>query len=202
MSKQVKIHYSATLIGQRLDKGTISVPEALAGVSRGSTPPQLNLRTLLLFLEDWVRKNHCPHTRKLGHVDLKWDIQTEDGFIDLHVLPQGFDTMIVPGTGSVPMLQQLEKPAPASVPAPEPVKQSKYQAKQAAKQELVLDENDNAVPAPVKPAKREFVWKDRTDEVDAIPDDQLTAQQRRKRREIADRAEAQAYGSFVGRRGR
>lgn len=197
MKGQVKLSYSAILIGNRKDEQTINVPADMVGLSQASWNVQLDWQTCLTFVEEWLTRTYGKAAAQ-GYIDIRVVVDA-DGYQPATVfLRHGFSDDLVNRYSLLAPVPE-EKPATKPQEARELARESKYAAKQRKAVQEAQEPVSEAPETLAKPKKREFVWRDRTDDEDAIPDDQLTPSQRRRRKAIAEAAERQSYAAFSRR---
>jgi hypothetical protein len=173
------IRYKAVLVGKRHVEGSFQAPEDMLGVKRESGTVRIDRAKTISTLRHYLTLQSNANDTS-GLIDVSYSVLTVEGYEDKHTLKQGF--MGLPPAEMVSMVAPPPKisPVQAQTTAPAPV-----------------------TPSHSKPKKgKGGAWYDKHDDEDAIPDEQLTPAQRRRRKELADRAEQQAFNSYNSKRSR
>ena len=189
MQGQVKIKFSAIIIGVQKAEATFAAPEAMVNIVRktdGSKPADLtvNHNKVSKLVEEYTRRM----TGRFDCVDVEFTITTYEGYTSSRVMPRGFETEFGQADYAIAMVAPKPVPVIKAVPkaSVEEVKKSRYATKQ------------QRLPAGSDPVaeKRKFEWKERTDDEDNIPDTQLTPKQLERRKRLEQESEARAFNNF------
>jgi len=202
MQGQVKIKFSAIIIGVQKAQATFAAPEAMVNIVRksdGSKPAALtvNHNKVSKLVEEYTHRM----TGRSDCVDVEFTITTDDGYTSARVMPRGFETEFGQADYAVAMV--APKPAPVIKAAPKAeatnVKESRYVSKVA-----VNLGNQSRLPAGAdsvggRISGRHFEWLDKTDVEDSVPDSQLTPKQLERRKRLEQESEARAFNKFKKR---
>jgi hypothetical protein len=131
-------------------------------------------------------------------IDLSIVTTTEDGQTDTQEFKRGFKdvcmcdkVLMVPA----PTTTQPKSDTPDSGVTDKP--KSKYQTKRQKPAETPADHQTSVSTKKTK----DFTWRDKHDDEDAIPDSELNPRARARRKQLEERAEAQAFAGYMANKG-